>query len=72
MAVTLVLDVSRAEGSRLSGTVRLADDANRRRFSGTLELMRVFEELVPEMGPDADGDPTWTRGPDDKSQEGRT
>ncbi len=47
MAVELVMQVSRGEDDRLSGTVRLAKGADPRGFSGTLELMRVFEELVP-------------------------
>jgi len=47
VAVDLVMRVSRGEDDRLSGTVRVAQDADCRDFSGTLELMRVFEELVP-------------------------
>jgi hypothetical protein len=49
--------VSRAEDNRLSGTVSTTDDAEVRSFSGTLELMRVFEELVPVevAATDADG-----------------
>jgi hypothetical protein len=46
-AVELVMLVTRGDGDRLSGTVRLADGGADREFSGTLELMRVFEELVP-------------------------
>jgi hypothetical protein len=45
--VELVMRVSRGEDNRLTGTVRAARDADPREFSGTLELMRVFEELVP-------------------------
>jgi hypothetical protein len=48
MAVQLVMVVTRGEGKRLSGTVRLAGGGDARAFSGTLELMRVFEDLVPE------------------------
>ncbi len=47
MAVELVMQVSRGENDRLSGTVSLGHGADARDFSGTLELMRVFEELVP-------------------------
>jgi hypothetical protein len=43
--VDLHLHVTRGEDNRLSGTVRAG--ANAQSFSGTLELMRVFEELVP-------------------------
>jgi hypothetical protein len=53
LQVELVMHVSRGDDNRLSGTVRtvqnpdLRVDAGLREFSGTLELMRVFEELVP-------------------------
>ena len=47
MPVALRIDVSRGEDNRLSGTVSTTNDAEVRSFSGTLELMRVFEELVP-------------------------
>lgn len=45
MAVELTMLVTRSEGNHLSGTVR--SGAARHDFSGMLELMRVFEELVP-------------------------
>jgi hypothetical protein len=47
LPVELVMHVSRAEDSRLSGSVRSTQDACVREFSGTLEMMRVLEELVP-------------------------
>jgi len=47
VAVNLLLQVSRSADNRLSGTVQTADASDARAFSGTLELMRVFEELVP-------------------------
>ena len=47
IAVELVMLVKRGEDDRLSGTVRLAEGGADREFSGTLELMRVFEDLVP-------------------------
>ncbi|MBV9323241.1 MAG: hypothetical protein JO352_05580 [Chloroflexi bacterium] len=47
MSVELVMQVSRGDDNRLSGTVRSAGNPDIREFSGTLELMRVFEELVP-------------------------
>ncbi len=50
VAVELVMQVSRGEGDRLIGSVRPAREADARDFSGTLELMRVFEELVPASG----------------------
>jgi hypothetical protein len=45
--VDLRLRVTRGEDGRLSGTVGSADRSQVRTFSGTLELMRAFEELVP-------------------------
>jgi hypothetical protein len=45
--VELVMRVSRDDDNRLGGTVRSADAQEALSFSGTLELMRVFEELVP-------------------------
>jgi hypothetical protein len=47
MTVELVMQVSRGDDDRLSGTVRLRGAADTHVFSGTLELMRVFEDLVP-------------------------
>jgi hypothetical protein len=63
LQVELVIDVSRGDDDRLSGTVRTVrnpgprQDSGVREFSGTLELMRVFEELVPggRAGPQAHG-----------------
>ncbi len=46
----LFLQVSRSDDNRLSGTVRSGEDPDGHPFSGTLELMRVFEELVPPEG----------------------
>jgi len=43
----LVMQVSRDDDNRLSGTVRLLRGSQLHRFSGTLELMRAFEDLVP-------------------------
>jgi hypothetical protein len=59
VAVELVMQVRRGEGDRLIGNVRLAQGADAREFSGTLELMRVFEELVPA---DASSDESSGRG----------
>ena len=39
--------VSRGEGDRLTGTIRNTAGSDVREFSGMLELMRVFEDLVP-------------------------
>jgi hypothetical protein len=54
--VALRLDVVRGDDGRLSGTVSTKDDAEVHSFSGTLELMRVFEELVPTQPGAADTD----------------
>jgi hypothetical protein len=45
VTVDLRLLVTRADDDRLSGTVTGAGAV--RSFSGVLELMRVFEDLVP-------------------------
>jgi hypothetical protein len=47
VTVDLLLQVTRGADDRLSGTVRTISGSEIHRFSGTLELMRVFEELVP-------------------------
>jgi hypothetical protein len=47
LVVDLLLHVTRGEDNRLSGTVCTAGGADGHPFSGTLELMRVFEDLVP-------------------------
>ena len=66
MAVKLVMLVARSEDGHLSGTVRAADGADGREFSGVLELMRVFEDLVPidrgAHAPDASGFSRGDRG----------
>jgi hypothetical protein len=49
--VDLRLHVSRDADNRLSGTVAINGGGDARDFSGTLELMRVFEELVPVTTP---------------------
>ena len=47
MTIELILHVTRSAENRLSGTVRSGRDSELHQFSGTLELMRVFEDLVP-------------------------
>lgn len=46
MAIDLHIHVARGADSRLNGTVRAADADEVRTFSGTLELLRVFEDLL--------------------------
>ncbi len=41
------MHVSRGDDNRLSGSVQGERDPEVREFSGMLELMRVFEDLVP-------------------------
>jgi hypothetical protein len=47
VTIELILQVTRSAENRLSGTVRSGRDSELHHFSGTLELMRVFEDLVP-------------------------
>jgi hypothetical protein len=54
VTVDLQLRVTRDEHERLSGTVAGAGEV--RRFSGVLELMRVFEDLVPADSGDRSDD----------------
>ena len=60
--VDLLMQVSRDEDNRLSGTVQLAHEPDARAFSGMLELIRAFEELVPFSEVPVDG--SGTRGHD--------
>ena len=62
MTVELIMQVSRSRDNRLSGTVRLGDGAKHRGFSGALELMRVFEELVPADSATAEKRAGWSGG----------
>lgn len=39
--------ISRSKDDRLTGRVRVGDTPDLHEFSGTLELLRVFEDLVP-------------------------
>jgi hypothetical protein len=59
--IELILQASRSAEGRLSGTVRSAADSELHHFSGTLELMRVFEDLVPFV-PDAGPPPSSGAG----------
>jgi hypothetical protein len=70
VAVEILLWVTRGAGDRLDGSACISGGSNVRKFSGMLELMRVFEELVPALGqatepgagdPPPDGPPTNTR-----------
>jgi hypothetical protein len=47
VAVEILLRVTRGAGDRLDGSARINGDDDVREFSGMLELMRVFEELIP-------------------------
>jgi hypothetical protein len=70
VAVEILLRVTRGTGDRLDGSAHISGGTEVREFSGMLELMRVFEELVPALGqptdpgagdPPRDGPPTDTR-----------
>lgn len=56
MTVEFVLQVTRDEHNRLIGSVRAGPGFSARSFSGTLELMRVFKELVPAAQVEAAAD----------------
>jgi hypothetical protein len=60
VAVEILLRVTRGAGDRLDGSARISGGDDVREFSGMLELMRVFEELIPALGQPTDpgtGDP---------------
>jgi hypothetical protein len=70
VAVEILLRVTRGAGDRLDGSACISGGRDVREFSGMLELMRVFEELVPALGQPKDlgagdsppdGPPTNTR-----------
>jgi hypothetical protein len=70
VAVEILLRVTRGAGDRLDGSARISGGNDVREFSGMLELMRVFEELIPahdaliDVGlddPTSGGAPTDTR-----------
>ena len=48
VAVEILLRVRRGAGDRLDGSACISGGTDVRTFSGMLELMRVFEELIPE------------------------
>jgi hypothetical protein len=61
MTVELVMRAARDEHDRLDGTVRRAGTAEVHRFSGTLELLRVLELLVPAgRDPRPEEEDGWT------------
>jgi hypothetical protein len=47
VAVEILLRVRRGAGDRLDGGACISGGSEVREFSGMLELMRVFEELIP-------------------------
>ncbi len=54
VAVEILLRVTRGTGDRLNGSACINGGTDVREFSGMLELMRVFEELIPTERPPAD------------------
>ena len=50
VAIEILLRVTRGSGDRLNGSAKVAGDAEVHEFSGMLELMRVFEDLIPPDG----------------------
>jgi hypothetical protein len=55
MAVEILLRVRRGAGDRLDGSACVSGGTEIREFSGMLELMRVFEELIPARDEQTDG-----------------
>jgi hypothetical protein len=53
--VRLILDVNRTQDGRLEGRVVLDGTNIKRAFSGVLELLKVIEELVNQIGPAGSG-----------------
>jgi hypothetical protein len=53
--VRLILDVNRTQDGRLEGRVVLDGTNIKREFSGVLELLKVIEELVNQIGPAGSG-----------------
>jgi hypothetical protein len=51
MAIDLHIHLARGDDNRLNGTVRSVDADEVRSFSGTLELLRVFEDLLAADAP---------------------
>jgi hypothetical protein len=60
MTVDLEIRASRDLHDRLDGTVRRAGAAEAHGFSGTLELLRVLELLVPTGRDPEPEEDTWT------------
>jgi hypothetical protein len=57
----LTLELLRAADGRLEGIVT-TEFGGERRFSGTLDLLRILEELEPPAGPSPGDVPTrWLR-----------
>jgi hypothetical protein len=60
-AVYLTLELLRGADGRLEGIVT-TESGRERRFSGTLDLLRVLEELEPPAEPSlGDLPPRWSR-----------
>jgi hypothetical protein len=61
VTVEILLRVTRGDDDRLDGSASVVGHPEVREFSGTLELMRVFEDLVPagEPADGADSDAVW-------------
>jgi hypothetical protein len=56
--VRLILDVNRTQDGRLEGQVVLDGTDIKRAFSGVLELLKVIEELVNQIGAAGSGSPS--------------
>ena len=57
MTIDILLRVTRDAGNRLYGSATLTGGSETREFSGMLELMRVFDDLIPPVRDEPDGSP---------------
>jgi hypothetical protein len=51
VAVEILLRVTRGDGDRLDGSANVIGNSEVHEFSGMLELLRVFEDLIPADAP---------------------
>ena len=56
MAIEILLRMTRGAGDRLDGSATVKGGSDVHHFSGMLELLRVFEDLIPPLGSGAGQD----------------
>jgi hypothetical protein len=57
VTIEILLRVTRDAGDRLYGSAKLTGGSEAREFSGMLELMRVFDDLIPPVRGEPDRSP---------------